>query len=538
MNNTSSEIMQLVVRGTVCPLRRVVILSALLSLAAVSSWAGEFKLEARHRERVDASRPEYHTMLKPIRWDASKTAVVICDMWDQHWCQGATRRVAEMAPRMNQVVKAARRQGALIVHCPSSCLEAYRGTAPLRLAEQAPAVETSIPLQGWCHLDPSRETRLPIDDSDGGCDCEPRCASGSPWRRQIDVIEIHDGDAISDNAQAYYLMKQRGIENVIVMGVHTNMCVLGRPFSIRQMVYQGMNVVLVRDMTDTMYNSRMYPFVNHHSGTDLVVKHIEEHWCPTITSDQLIGGDEFRFSDDTRPHLAVVIGEKEYHTRDTLPDFCERMLRGDFRLSFIFAREDDPNRFSGLELLDDADVALISVRRRALPAEQLHHLREFVAAGKPIVAIRTSSHAFSLRDGQPPRGHEVWPEFDRDVLGGNYQGHHGTKSHDDPRTFVRTVEKASDHWLLHGVRTDEFRVASWLYKTSPLGPNTTVLMTGRVEGREPHEPVAWTNIADAGNRVFYTSLGHPADFKLPAFQRLLANAVYWACDRKPSPPIR
>ena len=329
-------IARIIVRRTSCCLLSSTVAIALISIAVMSAWAGEFKFEARHQQRVDANRPEYHTVFKPMIWDGTKTAVVICDMWDRHWCQGATGRVAEMAPRMNRVVKAARSQGALIVHCPSSCLEAYRDSAARRLAEQAPAVETAIPLRGWCHLDATRENRLPIDDSDGGCDCDPRCPSGSPWRRQIEAIEIQEGDAISDNAQAYYLMKQRGIENVIVMGVHTNMCVLGRPFSIRQMVYQGMNVVLMRDMTDTMYNSRMYPFVNHHTGTDLIIRHIEQHWCPTITSNQLIGGDEFRFSDDTRPHVAVMVGEREYHTRDTLPDFCERMLASDFRVSYVF----------------------------------------------------------------------------------------------------------------------------------------------------------------------------------------------------------
>ncbi len=538
MKKTSSANVELIPNRTFCRSLFYLSLSGMLLFAVARSGAGEFEFAARSQERINSNQSEYHTVFKPIRWDASKTAVVICDMWDRHWCRGATRRVAEMAPRMNQVVQAARAAGALIIHCPSSCLDSYRGSASLRLAESAPVVETAIPLQGWCHLDASHESRLPIDDSDGGCDCEPRCPGGSPWSRQIDVIEIQDVDAISDNAQAYYLMKQRGIENVIVMGVHTNMCVLGRPFSIRQMVYQGMNVALMRDMTDTMYNSRMYPFVNHHSGTDLVIKHIERHWCPTITSDQLIGGHEFRFSDDTRPHLAVLIGEQEYHTRDTLPEFCERMLGSDFRLSFVFTEEKDRNRFSGMELLDEADVLLISVRRRALPSDQMRRLREYVSAGKPIVAIRTSSHAFSLRDGDPPAGHEVWPEFDRDVLGGNYQGHHGNKLQKDPQTFVKIVGAASQHPLLHAVRTDEFQVASWLYKTSPLGRNTTLLMTGRVEGREPHEPVAWTHVTDAGGRVFYTSLGHPSDLRLPAFQRLLANAVYWSGDRKPSPPIR
>ena len=106
-----------------------------------------------------------------------------------------------------------------------------------------------------------------------------------------------DKDAVTDSAEAFYLMKQRGITNVIILGVHTNMCVLGRPFSIRQMVYQGQNVALVRDLTDTMYNPRSKPFVVHTRGTKLVVEHIERYWCPTFTSNDILGGEPFQFSD-------------------------------------------------------------------------------------------------------------------------------------------------------------------------------------------------------------------------------------------------
>jgi hypothetical protein len=109
-------------------------------------------------------------------------------------------------------------------------------------------------------------------------------------RRQIAALEIAAGDAITDSAEAYYLLRQRGIVNVIVMGVHTNMCVLGRPFSIRQMVRQGLNVVLMRDLTDTMYNSRRAPYVSHFAGTNLVVEHIEKYWCSSITSSDIVGG--------------------------------------------------------------------------------------------------------------------------------------------------------------------------------------------------------------------------------------------------------
>jgi nicotinamidase-related amidase len=222
-------------------------------------------------------------------------------MWDLHWCAGATARVAEMAPRMNDLLKALRSRGVLIIHCPSETMRFYEGTGGRDLAKQAPVAVHSEALQGWRGLDQKREPALPIDDSDGGCDDEPPCKQAAVWKRQIAAIEILPGDAITDSAEAYNLMQQRGITNVIVMGVHQNMCVLGRPFGIRQMVTRGQNVILVRDLTDSMYNPRRKPYVDHYTGNDLVTWHIEKYWCPTVTSDQLLGGRPFRFPKDEQP---------------------------------------------------------------------------------------------------------------------------------------------------------------------------------------------------------------------------------------------
>jgi nicotinamidase-related amidase len=225
---------------------------AMWSLFLFVSLAGDFALgfvdaaeskplALKMRKRV-AVAPEvgrYHTLTTPTEWDSNKTAVVICDMWDKHWCPTSTERVAEMAPRMNEVVKAARSQGVFVIHCPSDTMEFYKDAPQRKLAQAAPAVETKRPLERWCRIDSAHESPLPIDDTDGGCDCGEPVKNYRAWSRQIATIEIHEGDAITDSDEAYRLMRSRGIENVIVMGVHTNMCVLGRPFSIRQMVYQG-----------------------------------------------------------------------------------------------------------------------------------------------------------------------------------------------------------------------------------------------------------------------------------------------------------
>jgi len=284
--------------------RRPGLLAVLVCLAF--AWVGNLSaqplaLKLRRLVRVGDSTNQWNTSETGVEWQPAGTAVVICDMWDKHWCKGATARVAEMAPRVNAVVAELRNRGVLIIHCPSETLKSYQGSPGRKAAQAAPKADSKVLLQGWCSLNSVHEPPLPIDDSDGGCDDDPQCPQGSPWRHEISTIEIKDGDAITDNAEAFNLMRQRGITNVIVTGVHENMCVLGRPFSIRQMVYQGQNVVLMRDLTDSMYNSRRRPFVDHFTGNDLVCWHIEKYWCPTITSDQIIGGKPFRFAADTKP---------------------------------------------------------------------------------------------------------------------------------------------------------------------------------------------------------------------------------------------
>jgi nicotinamidase-related amidase len=244
-------------------------------------------LHTRRRVATDEDRGKLSVSEQSISLDPLKTAAIICDMWDAHWCVSATARVAELAPRMNELVSELRRRGMLIIHAPSNTMEFYKDHPGRKLAQNAPH-SSYISLHDWKNLDLAKEAPLPIDDSDGGCDCSIKCSEDKPWTRQIEVIDVVDTDAITDNAEAIHLMRARGIENVIMMGVAVNMCVLGRPFGIRQLVEQGFQTLLVRDMTDSMYNPQMPPHVDHDAGTELVIQHVEEYWCPTITSDQLI----------------------------------------------------------------------------------------------------------------------------------------------------------------------------------------------------------------------------------------------------------
>lgn len=492
------------------------------------------QVQLRRREAVAPGVERWNAVTTPASWNPRQTAIIVCDMWDKHWCPTATARVAEMAPHMNSLIKAAREKGVLIIHSPSDTMEFYKNTPQRKRAQAAPRVETTRPLVRSCQLDPAKEPPLPIDDSDAGCDCDaPVTKNQKVWSRQIATIEIHDQDAITDSEEAFYLMKSRGIENVIVMGVHTNMCVLGRPFSIRQLVYQGMNVALMRDMTDTMYNPAMKPFVSHFTGNDLVVEHIEKYWCPSLTSSDFLGGKPFRFQDDKRPHLVVISAEDEYKTELTLPPFAAQQLGKAFKTSFVFETGDkkkNKHNLPGIDVVSDADVLLISVRRRLLPPEQIDLIRKHVAAGKPVVGIRTASHPFSLKSDSPPEGLAAWSEFDREVLGGNYQGHTGK----DTTAIVQQVPNVS-HPILTGLPQSEYVSTGTLYRNHPINPSAVQLLHGRILGMEQLHPIAWTFQRTDGGQTFYTSLGHPGDFESPYFQKLLVNGLHWAAGLKIPP---
>jgi nicotinamidase-related amidase/type 1 glutamine amidotransferase len=488
-------------------------------------------LHERTRVETKPGSGHFNAVTRTIQWDPARTAIIVCDMWNVHWCHGATRRVAEMAPRMNEMLVAARSRGVLVIHCPSNTLDFYKGTAQRERARRALPVATKVPLKEGCNLDLKREGPLPIDDSDGGCDCSPHCKQGSPWTHEIDTLKIEPPDAITDNAEAIYLMKERGIENVIVMGVHTNMCVLGRPFAIRQLVDQGFHVVLMRDMTDSMYNHERPPYVSHFTGTDLVVEHIERHWCPTITSVDFLGGREFRFADDHRPRVAILMAEPEYATDRTLPKFAAEELGRDFRVTLIFGSQTDPADLPGLDAIADADGLLVSVRRRPLKPEQMKLLRDYVARGKPVLGIRTASHAFSLHGTKPPAGLETWESWDADVFGGHYVGHHGT----GPKVKIAPAVDAANSPLVKAIETassesDALVGNGSLYRVSPLAASAKPILIGSIPGK-PAEPVAWTYTRVDGGKSFYTSVGHPDDFSEPAFRKLLVTALRWLTDK-------
>ncbi len=286
-------------------------------MSAQTCSARDFEWQMRTQQETAAGGQSYDRLIRSETWSPATTAFIVCDVWDKHHCLNAVRRLEEFAPRLNQVLQDARRRGAIIIHSPSDCMPAYE-THPARLRATAVPKSANQPedIEYWCSRIPAEErAAYPIDQSDGGEDDDPaehaKWAAelvslgrnpGMPWKTQSPLIEIDgDRDFISDRGdEVWSILEQHGITSVVLTGVHTNMCVLGRPFGLRQMVRNGKNVVLMRDMTDCMYNPNRWPYVDHFTGNDLVISHVERFVCPTVTSDQVLDGEPFVSKTDTR----------------------------------------------------------------------------------------------------------------------------------------------------------------------------------------------------------------------------------------------
>lgn len=268
----------------------------LLGCTLTMSFAAEQQAwRVKLRTRTVDDQQELRVKDRVETWKPAETAIVVVDMWNNHHCQSAARRVVEMAPVMNRVLQAARAKGVLVIFAPSGCMDAYAGHPARRRAQAAPLAKAEVKFQ-WNYFDPDHEGPLAAKLERAGCSCDGPQPCGPDrhvWTRQIATLEIQDEDAISDDGQEVYsLLTQRGIENVIVMGVHTNRCVLGRPFGIRQMVYVGKNVVLCRDLTDSYHRDPG----QHFEGLGAIVAHVETYWCPTISSESITGLKPFAFA--------------------------------------------------------------------------------------------------------------------------------------------------------------------------------------------------------------------------------------------------
>jgi nicotinamidase-related amidase len=242
--------------------------------------AADLTVNLRTRVEVFKAGNEWSAASLQQSLPPEKTAVLICDMWDKHWCKGATERVGGLVTKMAPFLESARKRGIQIIHAPSETMDFCKDAPQRKRIASLPPIAPPVPL----HLpDPP----LPIDDKRGGCDTSD--AVYKAWTREHPGLRIGASDVVSDKGdEIYTFLRTRGITTLLVMGVHTNMCILNRTFAIKRMTALGIHCILVRDLTDAMYNPEDEPHVSHAEGTQLMIEYIEKFWCPSTTSAELL----------------------------------------------------------------------------------------------------------------------------------------------------------------------------------------------------------------------------------------------------------
>lgn len=249
---------------------------------------------------------------------------------------------------------------------------------------------------------------------------------------------------------------------------------------------------------------------------------------------------------EDKPHVVFVAGDHEYRSEITMPLMADILKeRHGFRTSLVMPVDEEGNvnpkadrSLHGLEALADADLAVFYLRWRTLPDDQMQKIVDYVNSGRPMVGLRTTTHAFRGQEGEYARWNDG---FGQEVFGQRWIIHHGGQS----RTAVYPA--LMPHPVLRGV--EPFVGRSWLYHVTPLhGDDVQTLLLGRaidsnrpVDGPHPHiEPVAWTKTytGDTGRtaRVFFTTLGHPEEFADANMRRLLVNGIYWALGKEAAIP--
>ena len=356
------------------------------------------------------------------------------------------------------------------------------------------------------------------------------------WTRQHPDLKILPGDLIGDcnnGRELLNLAGERGIDTLVYMGVASNMCVQYRSMGIRNMKNHGLRILVVADLVQAITsngldaNGKVDRNYTPAGGSARIQKHIEQWLAPTFESRQLLAATGTGGT-DPRPHVVFVAAESEYESHRTLPEFAQQHLQ-DCRCTFLAATAAEgtgADCIPGLDALDDADLLVLSARRRALPVVQMDHLERYIRAGHPLVALRVSAVPFQAKTAQP--GHVIWDRFDREVLGCNYAGYN-PKSR-ETGCDVWCLPETNKHPVLQNVQPARWHSRSWLYRQSPLAETATVLLQGRWSDADPAEPVAWTTTYEGG-RVFYTTLGHPDDFHSAPFQQLLLGAIHWTMGR-------
>lgn len=253
-------------------------------------------------------------------------------------------------------------------------------------------------------------------------------------------------------------------------------------------------------------------------------------------------------------HVVLISGDEEYRSEEALPQLGKILSqRHGFRCTVLFAIDpqsgvispETSDNIPGLEALQTADLMIIATRFRNLPDDQMKHVAEYVEAGKPVIGLRTATHAFNIpADRQFARyswnfgGADYRQGFGRQVLGETWISHHGNHKVESTRGLIAPEGKG--HPILTGISDGDIWGPTDVYGVRlPLPGDSQPLVLGQVlegmneddapvkgEKNTPMMPIAWTKSYKDG-RVFCTTMGAATDLPSEGVRRLLVNAVYW-----------
>jgi type 1 glutamine amidotransferase len=265
--------------------------------------------------------------------------------------------------------------------------------------------------------------------------------------------------------------------------------------------------------------------------------------------------------------VVLIAGDEEYRSEEAMPMLGKLLsVRHGFECTVLFSIDpetgaidpEEQTNIPGLEALAEADLMVIATRFRELPDEQMKHIVDYVESGRPIVGLRTATHAFSYqRNPDSPYAHwsfrsESWPGgFGQQVLGDTWINHHGRHGQESTRGVVAPA--AAEHPILRGV--DDVWGPTDVYGLRNLGDDANVLLLGAVLAgmtpgdppasgpkNDPMVPIAWTRsytgAGGSASRVFTTTMGSSTDFESEGLRRLLVNAVYWGLGMEDRIPER
>ena len=251
-------------------------------------------------------------------------------------------------------------------------------------------------------------------------------------------------------------------------------------------------------------------------------------------------------------HVVLVSGDEEYRSEEALPQLGKILAKHHgFKCTVLFAIDpktgeispNTNNNIPGLEALKTADLMIIATRFRALPDEQMQHIVDYVEAGKPVIGLRTATHAFSGIKGKFAKYNNGSGDkdfkggFGKQILGEQWISHHGNHGKQSTRGIF--AKGAETHPILTGIKDGDIWGPTDVYGANPLQPST-ILVYGQVlvgmnptdkalEGKknDPMMPLAWTR-EYKGGRVFTTTMGAAEDLVSEGTRRMLVNASYWA----------